>query len=142
MPHFLYADYILTHCPKFGVHLLLRSKVEQETAIRTKKSDHKILIQIFNTDKLIAECYAKQYLNSFHVYLMHVQKHYRKQGYGKMLLNALEEVATSRKINFITLNTVINNSAKSFYLKLGFKLEFERLGYTNKETCCYFIKTV
>lgn len=121
---------------------LLRSKVEQETAVRTKKNDNKILIQIFNSDNLIAECYAKQHLNSFHVYLMHVQKYYRKKGYGTMLLYALEEIATSKKINFITLNTVINNNAKSFYLKLGFKLEFERHGYTNEETCCYFIREI
>ena len=120
----------------------LRSKVEQETLIRTKKNNSKTLIQIFDSDKLVAECYAKQYLNSFHLYLMHVQKHYRKKGYGKMLINALEEIATSQNIDFITLNTVINRPAKSFYLKAGFKLEFERRGYANQETCCYFIREI
>ena len=38
MPHFLYADYILTHCPKFGVHLSLERADAEASETKDRES--------------------------------------------------------------------------------------------------------
>ena len=118
----------------------LRFKVEEETTNRIKSPNKNLLLQLYNSNTIIAECYTKQYLNSFHIFLIHVLANHRRQGYGRMLINKLKEIGKTRHIDFITLNTILNKTAKSFYLKVGFELEFERYGYSSEETCCYFIK--
>lgn len=118
----------------------LRQQIEQDTINRTCSTANNFLLTIEQNESKIAQLYAKQYLNSYHIFLLHVTEENRRKGYGSILIKKIIAIAKENNINFITLNTVLNNSAKEFYLKLDFELEHERFGYNDNSTYCCFMK--
>lgn len=57
----------------------------------------------------------------------------RGRGFGTQLINSAMDLAKNKKCLFCTVNTM-DWEAKDFYLKLGFEMEFERLGYLNNSS--------
>jgi ribosomal protein S18 acetylase RimI-like enzyme len=69
-----------------------------------------------------------------------VDENYRRQGYGKQLLQAVEDQFQGRGYNNINLVTSEFN-APEFYKKCGYEVEFIRVHKTNpKLTKTFFIK--
>lgn len=105
--------------------------------IETKGSTHAIHLPYSTFKKefglvggLIRQCVysiykSSQYdikLGEMYVDLVAVKSGHRGQGYGKELLNRLEQVAQRANFTKIILNVVdTNKAAKSFYEKNGFK---------------------
>ncbi|MGT2812128.1 GNAT family N-acetyltransferase [Streptococcus minor] len=69
----------------------------------------------------VAVLQAQQTLETAHIKALVVQKEYRGQGLGMLLLSRLEEEAKSRGIKSITLSTK-SYQAKDFYLKAGYQI--------------------
>ena len=72
-----------------------------------------------------------------------IDKNYRKNGYGRVLLNSLIEKCKENKVNKIFLEVRSDNGvAKKFYQALGFRLESIRSGYydgVDAEILWYYI---
>lgn len=66
-----------------------------------------------------AYVYAQQYML---VDQISVRPQYQNKGYGKMLMQAVCEVATARGIHRVLLDTYeFNSNAQQFYAKMGFE---------------------
>ncbi|MBS0635551.1 MAG: GNAT family N-acetyltransferase [Verrucomicrobia bacterium] len=64
----------------------------------------------------------------------------RGQGYGRALVEKAEEWARSHNCKAITVFTLKEWPAFSWYKSLGFTVEFERADHANNMTGCYLIK--
>jgi len=129
------------HCnPNVEKVEYIRNKVEEETKARSKGKDDRFLFNLLEKNRVVGGCYGKRYFNSLHIYLVWVESDSRHLGYGRKLMGLVEKLALEKKCDFITLNTIVNESANQFYLKLGYKKELERCGYTDKGRACFFIK--
>ena len=118
----------------------IRRKVNEETNERSQGKDERFLFNLVENKKILAGCYGKRYFNSLHVYLIWVDNKRRGLGYGTKLMNLVENLALEKKCEFVTLNTIVNEDANQFYLKLGYKMDLERTGYTDNGRACSFIK--
>ena len=62
------------------------------------------------------------------------------QGYGRRLMEKVEEFGQENSCSFASVNTM-NFQALSFYLKCGYQVEFQRNGYLLDSTN-YFLKKI
>lgn len=69
-----------------------------------------------------------------------VAEQYRNKGYGKILISKAEEWAREKGCGAITVFTIKSWPACHFYQKLGFKIEYERLGHAQGSIGCFLIK--
>lgn len=118
----------------------LRNMVEEETKNRSKGKDERFLFNLVKKNKTVGGCYGKRYFNSLHIYLIWVNSNSRGLGYGKKLMSLVEKLALEKKCDFITVNTIVNENANQFYIKLGYTMDLERIGYINEGRACSFIK--
>lgn len=77
---------------------------------------------------------------SIHIRDLWIDKNYRRQGYGKKLINELEEYCKRKRFN--NINTVsCEFQAPDFYKKCGFQVEFIRKNHDSpKLTVTGFVK--
>ena len=85
---------------------------------------------IDNNQNFIAGVTGLIFFGSVYVELLAVDKSFRGQDYGTILMEKVEKLAKEKKCLFITLTTM-DFQAKPFYEKLGYRLEFTREGYPN-----------
>lgn len=71
-----------------------------------------------------------------------VDERYRGQGYGKALIQKAEEWAKSKGLTLISVFTLKEWPAFSWYKALGFKVEFERQGHANQMIGAYLTKNI
>jgi GNAT superfamily N-acetyltransferase len=69
-----------------------------------------------------------------------VDERYRHQGYGKALIQKAEEWAKQKGCKALTVFTLKDWPACSWYQSLGFMVEYERQGHANGSIGCYLIK--
>lgn len=69
-----------------------------------------------------------------------VDEKYRNQGCGKALVKKAEEWAKQKKCKAVTVFTLKDWPAFTWYQKLGFIVEYERPGHANNSMGCYLIK--
>ena len=65
---------------------------------------------------------------------------HRKQGLAKELMQKVEDYGKSTKCSMATICTMSFQGAIEFYKKLGYKIDFERKGYTNSSSCLFLRK--
>lgn len=71
-----------------------------------------------------------------------VHENYRNQGLGRALVQKAEEWGRAKGCKAITVFTLKNWPAFSWYQSLGFTLEFERPNHSPHSPGCYLIKPI
>ncbi|HIF0260663.1 TPA: GNAT family N-acetyltransferase [Legionella pneumophila] len=71
-----------------------------------------------------------------------VDEKLRNQGVGKSLITKAEEWAKQKGCKAITVFTLKDWPVFLWYQKLGFIVEYERLGHANDSIGCYLIKAL
>ncbi|WP_422488839.1 GNAT family N-acetyltransferase [Endozoicomonas sp. ALE010] len=89
--------------------------------IDTAKNSNKRVIELIDISAATTAAYLSFKLNqeSISIELLSVKKSYQGNGLGKLLMKSIIEVAASRKVPGIVLNS--DYDAISFYEKFGFK---------------------
>ncbi|OJX13189.1 MAG: hypothetical protein BGO77_08440 [Caedibacter sp. 37-49] len=81
--------------------------------------------------KVLGGAVGHLWLGAIRVVRLFVQKHIRKQGYGKELLKTIEDYGCKHGANFIALETLSFQNSLEFYLKNGFHIVYEEKNYSN-----------
>lgn len=104
----------------------LEDMVYEYNASKTGKDDGKLFSKLIydSENKIVAGISGWTWANACEITLFWVKEEYRKKGYGKILLNSVEEKAKKEKCKAIFLRTY-SFQAPNFYQKYGFKIEHE-----------------
>ncbi|WP_244127131.1 GNAT family N-acetyltransferase [Candidatus Sarmatiella mevalonica] len=71
---------------------------------------------------------------------MWVHPAHRKNGLGRQLMEAVHDYGRKSGCSMATVATISFQGAKTFYQKLGYVTDFERLGYTQNSSCHFMRK--
>lgn len=114
---------------------LLRQEIGQED---------KHYIVLFSDGELAAYGGFSQVLNEGDIMNIAVAEKFRRQGYGKRILEEIFSIAKDLHIERITLEVRESNlPARSLYEKEGFVFSgIRRNYYRNKENCCIYWKVI
>ena len=82
---------------------------------------------------------AQSFWKGLHVKNLYVSEEYRHQGIGSLLMQKLEAYGKEENCLFSFVETM-SFQALDFYLKIGFKLDFTRLGYAHGASFHYLSK--
>jgi ribosomal protein S18 acetylase RimI-like enzyme len=93
-----------------------------------------------NNKKIIAAISGYDNFGPAEIGGLWVDEQYRHQGYGKALVERAEKWAKQKGCKALTVFTLKDWPAYSWYQKLGFKIEHERVGHANNSVGCYLIK--
>lgn len=85
-----------------------------------------------------AGCHGNTLYGCLHIDQLWVAEPLRHQGYGKALMLAAEEFGRKNQCNFATVNTM-HWEALDFYKKLGYYVEFARMGFLDN-AIFYFLR--
>jgi ribosomal protein S18 acetylase RimI-like enzyme len=86
---------------------------------------------------LIACLVVQPFWGQMYIRNLFVEEPYRRQGYGRMLMEHGLEFARKQGCDFVFLESM-NFQARNFYKKLGFQVDFVRHGY-NKDVSYYYL---
>lgn len=114
---------------------LLRQEIGQED---------KHYVVLFSDRELAAYGGFSQVLNEGDIMNIAVAEKFRRQGYGKRILEEIFSIAKDLHIERITLEVRESNlPARSLYEKEGFVFSgIRRNYYRNKENCCIYWKVI
>jgi len=114
---------------------LLRQEIGQED---------KHYVVLFSDGVLVAYGGFSQVLNEGDIMNIAVAEKFRRQGYGKRILEEIFSIAKDLHIERITLEVRESNlPARSLYEKEGFVFSgIRRNYYRNKENCCIYWKVI
>lgn len=79
------------------------------------------------------------YYGGIYLDQVYVDPTLRGQGYGRQLMEKVENYARDEGCGFVHLVTM-SWEARPFYEHRGFTLEFERTGYDKSQSCYHMIK--
>lgn len=160
---FEYKDYKLEYeyITKHFYHLSIKKKKDIKVIIKkkrlrkkTEKKFTEFLFQnyieeprvfgVFDRKKLVGiiEGSIETWNNRYRVWNLLVDKKYRRNGYGKALLEHTIEVAKSMGVRAMVLETQsCNVPAIEFYMKQGFHfIGFDTMAYTNNDVENYEVR--
>jgi GNAT superfamily N-acetyltransferase len=117
---------IISKVPTHGEIQFLEDRIYEHNAKETNRDDGKLFCKLIydGEDRIIAGITGWTWAGACEITLFWVNEDYRKKGYGKMLLEAAEAEAKKEKCKVILLRSY-NFQAPQFYLKHGYKLEYE-----------------
>lgn len=90
------------------------------------------------TDQIKGGCSGYIFYGCLYIDLLWVDKLLRGKNYGTRLMENAEELAIENNCHFIVVNTM-DFEALDFYKKLGFYVEFERIGFDHN-SIFYFLR--
>ncbi len=90
-------------------------------------------------NKIIAGASGSVIFGCIYTDQLWVDKNYRKLGYGRKLMERIHDYGRESKCHIATVNTMSFQTAREFYEKLGYVVDFERSGY-NKNSQCIFLR--
>ena len=96
----------------------------------------------YSNDKgeYVGAIYGYLFYGSLVIDMLWIEKEYRDQGIGKILLNAIESYAKNLGAKFATVTTMDWWEASNFYKAMGYSLESMREGYENNSKQYSYIK--
>ncbi len=74
--------------------------------------------------------------------MLWVDSAFRNQGLARQLMEKVHTLGRSEGCSAATVSTMSFQRAKSFYEKLGYEVDFERIGYVNESTCYFMSKSI
>lgn len=90
--------------------------------------------------KIIAGCSGSIIFGSIYTDQLWVDTAYRKKGLGKQLMNAVHDYGKKSGCSMATVSTMSFQNAKDFYEKLGYEIDFKRMGYAQNSECIFLRK--
>jgi ribosomal protein S18 acetylase RimI-like enzyme len=90
-------------------------------------------------DQIIAGCNGCVIFGCVYTDQLWVDPNYRNQGLARSLMQQVHEYARKQGCRMATLCSMNFQNAIKFYEKLGYKVDFERQGYT-KDASCLFLR--
>ena len=90
--------------------------------------------------KIIAGCNGYIIFGCIYTDQLWVDSNHRNQGLAKSLMNKVHEYGLEQDCKIATLSTMNFQNALKFYEKLGYKIDFERKGYTKAASCLFLRK--
>jgi GNAT superfamily N-acetyltransferase len=88
-------------------------------------------------NQIIAGCNGSVIFGSIYTDQLWVDPDHRKSGLGHKLMEAVHEYGLQNKCSMATVASMSFQGAKSFYEKLGYVVDFERLGYVQGSSCIF-----
>lgn len=83
-----------------------------------------------DNNNIIAGCNGSVIFGAIYTDQLWVQPEYRQQGLGRQLMQSIHDYGQSIGCTMAIVATMNFQEALPFYDKLGYKLEFERKGYS------------
>ena len=91
-------------------------------------------------NQIIDGCNGSVIFGSIYTDQLWVDPDHRKFGWGHKLMEAVHEYGLQNKCSMATVASMSFQGAKSFYEKLGYVVDFERLGYAQGSSCLFMRK--
>jgi len=89
--------------------------------------------------KIIAGCNGSVIFGSIYTDQLWVDPSYRKQGWGRKLMENVHDYGSNIGCTIATVTTMSFQNSCSFYKSLGYESDFKRIGYA-KDSSCIFLK--
>lgn len=90
-------------------------------------------------NKIMAGCNGSVIFGAIYTDQLWVDPQYRGAGLGKKLMAQVHDFGRKNACSMSTVATMSFQKATNFYEKLGYVIDFERMGYT-KESSCIFLR--
>lgn len=87
-----------------------------------------------NTNRIIAGVNGSVFFGNISTDQLWVDSSYRKQGYGKLLMEKVHEFGRTHNSSFALVGTMSFQNTKQFYEKLGYQCDYEKGGFVNNST--------
>ncbi|MCE2991615.1 MAG: GNAT family N-acetyltransferase [Candidatus Jidaibacter sp.] len=117
----------------------LTQKINQETPEFGEAHPFAFFIRD-ERNQIIAGCNGSVIFGSIYTDQLWVHPNYRKNGLGHQLMEAVHDYGRRSGCSMATVATMSFQGAKTFYEKLGYVVDFERLGYTQNSSCHFMRK--
>lgn len=92
--------------------------------------------------EIVGGCNGSIVYGSIYTDQLWVHPDYRGKGLGKMIMKKVHDMGKKHGCTFATVGTMDFQKAQKFYEKLGYIVEFERLGYSNGGKMIYLRKNL
>lgn len=136
-----FTDLEHTSAPNSADIDFLTQKINQETPECGEAYPFAFFVR--NTHgQIIAGCNGSVIFGSIYTDQLWVDTHYRYKGFGKQLMNAVHEYGKKSGCCMATVSTMSFQKAQDFYIKLGYKVDFTRSGYTQGSSCLFLRKNL
>ena len=116
----------------------LTQKINQETPEFGEAHPFAFFIRD-EKNQIIAGCNGSVVFGSIYTDQLWVHPDCRKKGLGHQLMEAVHDCGRKSGCSMATVATMSFQGAKTFYEKLGYVSDFERIGYA-KNSSCIFLK--
>lgn len=87
---------------------------------------------------ILAGCNGFIMFGSIYTDQLWVDNDHRDKGLGKQLMSHVHDLGRKSDCVMATVQTMDFQNALSFYIKLGYKIDYQRKGYV-KNASCYFL---
>lgn len=87
--------------------------------------------------EIIAGCNGSVIFGAIYTDQLWVHPEYRKIGLGKQLMEKVHNFARQAGCKMTTVSTLSFQAALDFYIKLDYKIDFERRGYAYNASCLF-----
>lgn len=112
----------------------LTEKINNETQEYGKAKPFAFFIKDENQN-IIAGANCFLLYGSIYTDQLWVDKDSRGQGLATSLMDQVHQLGKKEKCSFAIIQTMSFQNAQSFYEKLGYRVEYSRLGYINGSQC-------
>ncbi len=119
----------------------LTQKINQETPQFGEAHPFAFFIRD-KKNQIIAGCNGSVIFGSIYTDQLWVHQDYRKNGFGYQLMEAVHDYGRKSGCSMATVATMSFQAAKAFYKKLGYVVDFERLGYTQNASCIFLKRSL
>ncbi len=93
-------------------------------------------------NQIIAGCNGSVIFGSIYTDQLWVHPDHRKSGLGHKLMMQVHDYGRKSECSVATVATMSFQGAKLFYEKLGYVVDFERLGYTRNSSCSFLKRSL
>ncbi len=119
----------------------LTKKINQETPEFGEAHPFAFFLQD-EENQIIAGCNGSVIFGSIYTDQLWVHPDHRSNGLGYQLMGAIHDYGRKSGCSMATVATMSFQDAKAFYEKLGYVVDFERLGYTQNSSCIFLKRSL
>lgn len=132
-------QYPLTKELKAKLYNSLNDHAVKTTGIIDGWDSEQIAFEAKDNDEFQGAVVAEKIFGQLHIKYLFVEEKYRKNGFGKQLMESALHYAKQQGCNFAFLETC-SYQAPEFYKHLGFELEYENKGFQDGISLMLFKK--
>ena len=119
----------------------LTQKINQETPELGEAYPFAFFVRDKN-NQIIAGCNGSVIFGSIYTDQLWVRPDHRGNGLGHKLMAEVHDYGRENGCSMATVATMSFQSAKAFYEKLGYVVDFERSGYTQNSSCIFLKRSL